>query len=229
MKTLNELTAPNKHPLVKALKNPKSNLRGYYASTTIKKRLQSAGQKELGAGVYGAAYSKGDSVIKVYEDDPAYHAFAKFAKQNHPNDPHLPKIRAVGKIKGTNMGAVRMEKLEPLESSHPARTHDYGVRGYIKDHPTLSKSLQNIRQKFPHEMMDIHSGNVMKRKDGTLVITDPLAPTGQTIKENAPPEDKYERMVKHIKAGYNQDGDLSKKEKSIAYATAWKAYKNKNK
>ena len=45
--------------------------------------------------------------------------------------------------------------------------------------------------------------------------------------EVAPPGDKYERMVKHIKKGYAKDGKLTPKEKSIAYATAWKA-KNKN-
>jgi hypothetical protein len=42
------------------------------------------------------------------------------------------------------------------------------------------------------------------------------------LKEKAPPGAKYERMVKHIKAKYAKDG-LTNKEKSIAYATAWKA------
>lgn len=41
------------------------------------------------------------------------------------------------------------------------------------------------------------------------------------LDEKAPPGAKYERMVKHIKKGYSKDG-LTDKEKSIAYATAWK-------
>ena len=49
----------------------------------------------------------------------------------------------------------------------------------------------------------------------------------QQIDEMAPKGAKYERMVKHIKDKYSKDGKLSDKEKSIAYATAWKA-KNKN-
>ncbi len=49
----------------------------------------------------------------------------------------------------------------------------------------------------------------------------------QEVSEKAPPGDKYERMVKHIKKGYAKDGKLSDKERSIAYATAWK-HKNKN-
>lgn len=47
----------------------------------------------------------------------------------------------------------------------------------------------------------------------------------ETISEVAPPSAKAERMVKHIKKGYSKDGKLTDKEKSIAYATAWKQYK----
>ena len=50
-------------------------------------------------------------------------------------------------------------------------------------------------------------------------------PAPVAIQEKAPPGDKFERMVKHIKDKYKKDG-LTDKEKSIAYATAWKA-KNK--
>jgi hypothetical protein len=42
--------------------------------------------------------------------------------------------------------------------------------------------------------------------------------------ESAPPTAKGERMVKHIKKGYAKDGKLTGKEKSIAYATAWKQH-----
>jgi hypothetical protein len=43
------------------------------------------------------------------------------------------------------------------------------------------------------------------------------------VNEKAPPGAKYERMVKHIKDKYSEDGTLTPKEKAIAYATAWKA------
>ena len=46
------------------------------------------------------------------------------------------------------------------------------------------------------------------------------------VKEEAPKGKKYERMIKHIKRSYAKDGGLTKDEKSIAYATAWK-HKNK--
>jgi len=49
------------------------------------------------------------------------------------------------------------------------------------------------------------------------------------VKEETPPGDKYERMVKHIKKGYKKDGKLTDQEKSIAYATAWKLYNQSKK
>jgi hypothetical protein len=54
-----------------------------------------------------------------------------------------------------------------------------------------------------------------------------INPDSEELKEVAPPGDTYERMVKHIKKGYSKDGKLTKKEKGIAYATAWKQ-KNKD-
>ena len=49
--------------------------------------------------------------------------------------------------------------------------------------------------------------------------------TGQQgVAEVAPPGAKAERMVKHIKKSYAKDGKITPKEKSIAYATAWKAH-----
>ena len=54
----------------------------------------------------------------------------------------------------------------------------------------------------------------------------PLYAPHPDLQEKAPPGDKYERMIKHIKKGYKKDGKLTDDEKSIAYATAWK-HKNK--
>ena len=50
----------------------------------------------------------------------------------------------------------------------------------------------------------------------------------EDVNEEAPPTEKHERMVKHIKKSYKKDGKLTDQEKSIAYATAWKDY-NKEK
>ena len=50
-------------------------------------------------------------------------------------------------------------------------------------------------------------------------------PVHEDMTEVAPPGAKAERMVKHIKKSYAKDGELSDKEREIAYATAWKAHK----
>jgi hypothetical protein len=63
-----------------------------------------------------------------------------------------------------------------------------------------------------------------------LVYSNPVGrvrPNQESVGEEAPPTAKGERMVKHIKQGYAQDGKLTDKEKGIAYATAWKDH-NKN-
>ena len=44
------------------------------------------------------------------------------------------------------------------------------------------------------------------------------------LNEVAPPSKKHERMIKHIKKRYAKDGELTDREKSIAYATGWKDY-----
>lgn len=67
---------------------------------------------------------------------------------------------------------------------------------------------------------DTHRQEGMKKKGGKMVPN--CVPKEETISEKAPPGAKFERMVKHIKKGYSKGG-LTTKEKSIAYATAWKA------
>lgn len=72
--------------------------------------------------------------------------------------------------------------------------------------------------------------DVMKKGSNKIVINPPeeiisshYEMEGDSLQEVAPPGAKFERMVKHIKKGYSKGG-LTKKEKGIAYATAWKQY-----
>ena len=64
-----------------------------------------------------------------------------------------------------------------------------------------------------------------KRKGGVIInpTVDMRSEEVEEIEEKAPPGAKYERMVKHIKDKYKKGG-LTKQERSIAYATAWKKY-----
>ena len=71
-------------------------------------------------------------------------------------------------------------------------------------------------------------GIQMKEEELEEELNEIMRLSGQPVQEKAPPGAKAERQVKHIKAGYAKDGKLSDKEKSIAYATAWKSH-NKSK
>jgi len=53
-----------------------------------------------------------------------------------------------------------------------------------------------------------------------------LSQGAQPVEEKAPPGEKAERMVKGIKKSLSKDGNLSGKDKAIAYATTWKAKKS---
>jgi len=64
--------------------------------------------------------------------------------------------------------------------------------------------------------------------ENNMELEEMMRLSGLALNEKAPPGAKAERTVKHIKKGYAKDGKLTKKEKGIAYATAWKQH-NKEK
>jgi hypothetical protein len=103
-------------------------------------------------------------------------------------------------------------KFNPLQKEWPGRDADHKiVRGlqakYLKDDVVDEK----VSDFIPDPLVNKHSIVKGWRK-------------AKGLDEKAPPGDKAERMVKHIKKGYAKDGKLTDKEKSIAYATAWKAH-----
>jgi hypothetical protein len=114
------------------------------------------------------------------------------------------------------------------------RREDADLEAYQK---STQSSIANVK-KTKDKMVNRASANIAANRVANDVKTaskyGPQRPKpGQTgayrieevesIDEKAPPGKKYERMVKHIKKGYSEGG-LTKKEKGIAYATAWKKY-----
>lgn len=200
MKTLKEMMAPNKHPVIQAIQRAnqsKKFVRADAAPSTV------PGVKKVGAGVYGSVYEKNaNSVVKVYHD-PAYHEFVKYAKANQ-DDPHLPKIHSSGKIKGTPYHYVKMEKLDdvsingiPKGYSHVLSInhetsgepkdmktmlhHDPVGKELAKKNPTLHKSMDKLLDHFPNGGFDLHGSNMMVRKStGHIVITDPITSSGRS-------------------------------------------------
>jgi hypothetical protein len=82
------------------------------------------------------------------------------------------------------------------------------------------KGYSNHKQFTPADYDELAKPHGISGKELAVALGHKKA---SQVAEVAPPGAKAERMVKHIKKGYSKDGKLSKKEKGIAYATAWKA------
>jgi hypothetical protein len=114
------------------------------------------------------------------------------------------------KHKGTTWGMKGGEKF--------SRAVNEGIEAanamIVESYPTWKRE---IRAAYPGVEF---TGNAVKCQ--ALVEGVEVANFAAPMTEKAPPGEKYERMIKHIKQGYAKDGKLTPKEKSIAYATAWK-------
>jgi len=114
------------------------------------------------------------------------------------------------KHKGTTWGMKGGEKFSRAVNEGIAAANAMIVESY----PSWKRE---IRAAYPGVAF---TGNAVKCQ--ALVEGVEVANFAAPMTEKAPPGEKYERMVKHIKQGYAKDGNLTPKEKSIAYATAWK-------
>lgn len=153
--------------------------------------LEKQGWRKLGSGVFAQVleHPKFPYVIKMFANDPAYMRYFNWARQNQDN-PHVPKIRGKFIKIANDVYAIRMEKLIQLPQYNDPMFVDYvspelkhRTLGYIFD----PKNYDYLKENYPklYEVIaainsmvkytDIHSENVMMRKDGTLVITDPMA------------------------------------------------------
>ena len=137
---------------------------------------------------------------------------------------------------------VRFQKDDPLEKAKPSSSMRITKSGKINKQDTKAKKSE-IKSRMNMKEEDKSSSDpdfaapgdprAPKYKDeikykAEMPKNPPMPPKRPSnLEEKAPPGAKFERMVKHIKDKYKKGG-LTKQEKSIAYATAWKA-KNKEK
>ena len=115
---------------------------------------------------------------------------------------------------------------DPFNAIYDALSRDDAVGQHLQD---MYNDIVIDRRLHPDDdFEDIISAMVDQLEDsyGDMDF-DPSDQAEDVAMEKAPPGDKYERMVKHIKKGYAKGGELTDKERSIAYATAWK-HKNAN-
>jgi hypothetical protein len=151
--------------------------------TTLHERLiiffQEKGYRKLGKGHFGAVFSNGKNVIKVFKEDRGYENFLKFA-QSHPNKHYPVIVKGPLSISGTELKMVKLEKLFPLSKEDIEKLHIFLFGPSSEEENTIWKADEELFNAFRNvnihkgdNLMDLHSANVMKRSDGTFVITDP--------------------------------------------------------
>jgi hypothetical protein len=97
----------------------------------------------------------------------------------------------------------------------------------VRSESGFNENLENDAYHQAHFMLDALNAEIAEREEfiadsSTAELDEESA--DEQVDEKAPPGAKAERMVKHIKQGYADDGKLTDKEKGIAYATAWKQH-----
>lgn len=148
-----------------------------------------AGLQRFGSGAFASVYGHPDLdfVVKVggYSNEhhrpDAWPEYAKMVMAQFQNNPHAPKITALREFPQGFYYSI----MEPLERTvghdHPffwklmnvlESWGSFGTVEFEIQHPELYDLLRGI--KSLEKAIDLHSDNAMLRKDGSMVITDPI-------------------------------------------------------
>jgi hypothetical protein len=133
-------------------------------------------------------------------------------------------LRTDGKSVTYHGNTIAKHEGDEVHVSTAGHSHSPSTRGHING--ILSRLGSD---KLSVKKGQLHHGKNPVDHDAWIKVKKPQKATfgEEQIDEKAPPGAKFERMVKHIKKGYSKGG-LTSKEKSIAYATAWKAKKRQD-
>lgn len=142
--------------------------------------------KQLGYGSFSAVYALDRKwAIRIeYRDDNCYREWAEFCTK--VRNKHLPKIAFHGIV--DNYAVTVVGRLEGIGYSweQPVWQLERILGGYDRRRPlqeelkgaVCRKSLKRLAKRVEAAGLcinDMHTGNVMLRKDGRVVFTDPVA------------------------------------------------------
>jgi hypothetical protein len=172
------------------------------------------------------------SYIKKASDSRAKNqGDAEFYQKKGVNDKNMKKYgkslrNVINRRKGIRTAAEKLAKEETQIDEISRET----ARSYLQKSKGPRITLRKDREHMKHgagdkKEWDDNTRKLRNKIQGRANAEDRLFRKEETIAEKAPPGAKFERMVKHIKKGYAKDGELTAKEKGIAFATAWKAKK----
>jgi hypothetical protein len=149
----------------------------------IESLFQQKGGKILGQGAFGKVYShpSWNYVLKLFSDDPCYIRYVKFVmRSNNKHFPvfldkprkYLPSFKRP--LHSEYVYAVRMEPLISLSMS--GQEFDEWMSNIEQTNPSLERAIETVVGELNGCTMDFHKGNFMlRKKDRTYVITDPVA------------------------------------------------------
>lgn len=202
------------------------------------------GRKKYGKEKFQQAAAAGKKLGEAQQDESALQAYLGKKKYGEQGMKALQKAGKDGASKET-MAKIRAkhDKMDESEgdTKHDAfknvdpRVNKPTIKG--TDKKAKTGYFPNTKQvkKLEKPIDEGNDGNLANNAKPYDKVTrgdviagrlgkDEMGGKKKKVKEVAPPGAKAERMVKHIKQGYAKDGKVTPKEKSIAYATAWKAH-----
>lgn len=164
--------------------------------------LERKGFKKLGSGAYGVVFGKdnSDKVIKLIRDPrrDGWVEYVQWAKQNKYLGTFAPRVDSYKFIKDKDsdagFGMAVMERLDKTFYHVPREQDAYFVHDamlqtfygnqlaakFLALHkPGADEFIRSFRNKFGNGG-DFHAGNWMTRKDGAVVLIDPISRPGQT-------------------------------------------------
>lgn len=156
--------------------------------------LESKGYVQLGAGAYGCVLTHPgiNYAVKIFEDDPAYLAYVKFALA-HQDNPHVPGFRGKFMRIDDRHYAVRIELLTELSQDMRREVAGaivaYGDKDIYPEDLEYHKELFEKFPKLPDAMagiidicrktgcrLDVYTTSNIMGRNGVPVFTDPVAP-----------------------------------------------------
>jgi hypothetical protein len=174
------------------------------ADVELDEQMNRLGWKEVGSGMYGIVYANENKsyVLKITKDyDSGYEHYVNVIHR-FPNK-HFPKISDMKKLRigKRNYYIYLIEKLitiPTITGDKIAEYFDTAIDAYfgvsrsqmdrelnlyfhnrvpkvIANDPSMREALYIVANKQGKVFSDMHGGNIMKRKDGTIVITDPYS------------------------------------------------------
>lgn len=173
----------------------KRKIRVVESIADLEKRLRNKGWSYGDIGEHGYVMLKGDLAWKITRSrDVGYCRYISQVASGRFSGPHVPRIRLVLKDREGRV-AVLMERLEqtiyevygfdsPLEHT---LLSIFKHRNYVGNWSALRWYCVRYRvplsffafarrlTAYASRRLDIHGGNIMLRRDGTLVVIDPMS------------------------------------------------------